>query len=89
MNTITCKEAIDSFLDAYVEQELTPELQQRFEDHLMVCPACVDYLAMYRGTIALTRAAARGEALDEPPQRLIEAILATLREPARPKTPEG
>jgi anti-sigma factor RsiW len=80
---ITCRELID-FLDRYVDGELPAPMAVKFEEHLEVCAACVDYLHSYRETIRLAGAAWREDeiAIDEVPRQLIDAILA-----ARGNTP--
>ena len=79
---ITCQQLI-AFLDAYVDGSLEDSEQQSFEEHLAVCPACVDYIASYRATIDLSRRAlsehAEAEAPPDVPPELISAILASAR----------
>ncbi|MCX4244874.1 anti-sigma factor family protein [Paraliomyxa miuraensis] len=77
---MTCRELIEDFLAAYVDDELLPEIRDRFDEHLGQCPACVSYLETYRQTMALARAASHAEPLDDPaPPPLVEAILAALQ----------
>ena len=78
---ITCRELIE-FLHLYLDGELAPERVVEFERHLSVCDSCVNYLASYRTTIALGKAAC--EDLDGPvgadvPQDLVAAILSARR----------
>jgi len=82
---IRCLDLIE-FLYAYLDDELTAEEQREFERHLAVCSACRNYLASYRKTIALEGAAAaelEGE-VAAMPEDLIAAIVASLRDSARP-----
>ena len=74
---ISCQELID-FLDRYVDGELPAPMRAKFEEHLEVCDACVDYLHSYRETIRLAAAAWRDEelAIEDVPSQLIDAILA-------------
>ena len=74
---ITCRELID-FLDRYVDGELPAPMAVKFEEHLEVCAACVDYLHSYRETIRLAAEAWHGDelAIDDVPPQLIDAILA-------------
>jgi anti-sigma factor RsiW len=80
---LTCLEVIDC-LGAYVDEELPPDLRGRFDEHVAVCSACVDYIETYRQTQALTRRAAEDEARanddDEVPEPLVQAILAAWSE---------
>ena len=74
---ITCRELIE-FLHLYLDGELPPERVAEFERHLSVCDSCVSYLATYRATIALGKAAC--DDLDSPvgaevPADLVAAIL--------------
>jgi anti-sigma factor RsiW len=76
MSLLTCHEVID-FLGAYVDGELPPPVRERFDEHVAVCPACVDYIATYRQTLQLTRRAAADEPREETaPEPLVQAILA-------------
>jgi anti-sigma factor RsiW len=74
---ITCRELID-FLDRYVDGELPAPTARRFEEHLAVCAACVEYLHSYRETIRLAGEAWNDEqiAIEDVPSQLIDAILA-------------
>jgi anti-sigma factor RsiW len=84
MSLLTCHEVID-FLGAWLDDELPPDVRSRFDEHVAVCPACVDYIETYRQTQQLARQAADDEARDEDgaPEPLVQAILAALssREP--------
>jgi anti-sigma factor RsiW len=77
---LTCREVIE-FLDDYVAGILSPARIAEFEEHLAVCPPCIDYIASYRATMELAR-----EALEAPaetagvPEELIEAILEARKE---------
>jgi anti-sigma factor RsiW len=78
---ITCRELIE-FLNLYLEGELPSERVAEFERHLSVCASCVNYLATYRETIALGKAAC--EDLDGPvgadvPEELVAGILSARR----------
>jgi hypothetical protein len=63
--------------------QATAVARARFEEHLAVCPDCVNYLHSYEETVRLGRAA-----FDEPdaplpegiPEDLVQAILAMRRE---------
>ena len=74
---ITCRELID-FLGRYVDGELPPATAVKFEEHLEVCAACVDYLHSYRETIRLAGEAWNDDELviEDVPSQLIDAILA-------------
>ena len=78
--TITCREFVD-FLDDYVDGALPAPRRGCFEEHLSECPDCVRYLASYRTTVRVARAAcAEPDAppADAPPE-LVRAILAARR----------
>lgn len=74
---LTCKELIE-FLDDYVSGAQTSEVRVAFEEHLAICPECVDYLAQYRAAPRLARAALDGGA-PAAPEDLIQAILNSRR----------
>jgi anti-sigma factor RsiW len=74
---MTCRELIE-FLDRYVDGALPAPMAVKFEEHLEVCDACVEYLHSYRETIRLAGEAwAEDEiAIEDVPSQLIDAILA-------------
>jgi anti-sigma factor RsiW len=43
---VTCRDFADFLLD-YVEGELPTETRQRFDEHMAICPDCVQYLRHY------------------------------------------
>lgn len=79
---MTCRDFVDFIMD-YLEGGLPPGVQEPFEHHLSICPACDRYLSRYKATVAAGRAA-----FDEPdaplpddvPQELVSAILESLRQ---------
>lgn len=78
---MTCQEFIDFLMD-YVDDVLPTEQRAQFDEHLSDCPECVNYLASYRATTALGKAAFKptDSALPtEVPRDLIQAILAARR----------
>ncbi len=72
---MTCRELHD-FLAAYLERELPPEQLAEFERHMRLCPPCVRYLATYRKTIEMCRAAQEPPEHEPIPEELVRAILA-------------
>jgi len=78
--SITCRELIE-FLDDYVADALPADQRERFEAHLEICPACVDYLASYCDTMRLEAEAFDGDAplVDAVPEELVRAVLASRR----------
>ncbi len=73
---MTCRELI-GFLDRYVDGELSAPIAAKFEEHLEVCAACVEYLHSYRETIRLAGEAWKDDiAIEDVPRELIAAILA-------------
>jgi anti-sigma factor RsiW len=80
---ITCRFLIE-FLDDYVEARLLPSERARFDEHLARCPACVRYLASYRGAMRAVARAARPAAVrpEDAPPELIAAILAARATPS-------
>jgi anti-sigma factor RsiW len=71
---ITCRELID-FIIEYVDGQLENTARHDFERHLGVCPSCRAYLDSYRKTMALTRAMASDERVDDVPEALVRTIL--------------
>ena len=78
---MTCREFADYIAD-YLSGELPADVRARFEQHITVCPNCVKYLAGYKATIDLGRAAFSDEAAPVPedvPDALVKAILSARR----------
>lgn len=78
---ITCRELIE-FLFLYLEGGLPPDRAVEFERHLSVCDSCVKYLATYKDTIALGKAACAeldSPVGDEVPEDLVLAIRSARR----------
>lgn len=76
---MTCQEFIDFLLD-YEEGVLPAGQRVRFDEHLAVCPDCVNYLKSYRATMALGKSvfSTGSEPLpSDVPPKLIQAILAS------------
>ena len=79
---ITCRELIE-FLDEYIASDTDEARRRIVDEHLAVCPACVNYVDSYRKTIEMGRAAFEdpsAPALADVPPELVRAILA-LRAP--------
>ena len=75
---MTCRELTD-FLADYLSDELAAPQRDAFERHLAACSACRRYLASYRATIEMGKAALRPSDDDVPPEvpeGLVHAILA-------------
>ncbi len=75
---LTCRELFE-FLADYADGELEPAERERFEEHMAVCPHCVEYLDTYRKTIELAAASRQPQDSipDDVPEDLIRAILAS------------
>ncbi|HSU13343.1 anti-sigma factor family protein [Longimicrobium sp.] len=74
----TCREVL-TFLGDYCAGELDPMRTSAFERHLQLCVSCRNYLDSYRRTIVLEREAFADPDLPDPPEELVEAILAIRR----------
>lgn len=73
---MTCREFVE-FLMEYLLGEVDRE---KFDAHLAVCPACVNYLKTYQETVRMGKLvlADPDEKLpEEPPEELVKAILAS------------
>jgi len=74
---ITCEE-FEGFVVAYLEDQLPQRQRSVFEFHLKICRECRDYLAAYRRTVELGKAAFAEPAApmpDDVPDDLIKAVL--------------
>ena len=77
---MTCREFIE-FLMEYLLGEVDRE---KFDAHLAVCPACVNYLKTYQETVRVSKAALiepDGSLPAAPPEELIQAILTARHKP--------
>ena len=78
---MTCQEFIDFLLD-YDEGVLPADQRTLFDEHLSVCPDCVNYLASYRATKAMGKSALTIGTEHLPPEvppELIQAILSAYK----------
>ena len=74
---MTCKELI-AFLMEYVDGELPPDEQHRFDRHLELCADCQTYVTSYRETVRLGKIICRpgkDELPEDVPEDLVQAIL--------------
>ncbi len=78
---MTCQELIGFLMD-YVDGELPPREQHRFERHLGLCDDCTAYVASYRETVRLGKMICRPGKQELPgdiPEDLVLAILEARR----------
>ena len=83
---LTCRE-ICEFMMAFLDGELPPEERAVFEEHLSLCPPCVQYLDSYKKTIAVGKQVMADPCgVDAPrppvPDDLVKAILAARKKQA-------
>ena len=77
---MNCKDFIN-FLNAYSDGELAEKLRASFERHMGHCPPCRHFLDGYQKTSHLARRCAHDETNhEEPPEALVNAILAACAE---------
>ena len=74
---ITCRE-FEEFVLRYLDDELPTKQKKIFEWHLRICRECREYLAAYKRTIEIGKAAlgsADESVPDDVPEDLIRAVL--------------
>ena len=49
---MNCREFYE-FILAYMEGDLPEEQRSHFEEHISLCPPCVQYLEQYRQTVEI------------------------------------
>jgi anti-sigma factor RsiW len=76
---ITCRELAELLID-FVSGELSPEHQERVEQHLSDCRLCMVYVETYKTTIRLTRHLPCAPLPPELERRLREALTDLHRE---------
>ena len=80
---MTCRDALE-FLADYLDGSLPLRQRLSLDFHLSLCSQCRDYLDNYRKTIQASRDALTDRALcEELPEELVQAILATRKQPHR------
>jgi hypothetical protein len=70
----TCKQMTDLVFD-YLNGKLGPSIKRDFEQHLRICPDCVNFLNTYKKTVSVTRSIRP----EEIPPRVQNNILDFLR----------
>jgi hypothetical protein len=70
----TCKQMTDLVFD-YLNDKLGPRIKRDFEQHLRICPDCVNFLNTYKKTVSVTRSIRP----EEIPPRVQNNILDFLR----------
>jgi anti-sigma factor RsiW len=55
MTPLTCREVVELVTD-YLDDALSPEDRERFEEHLALCPGCDSYLDQIRLTVRVVAA---------------------------------
>jgi anti-sigma factor RsiW len=77
---INCAQ-IEEFIQAYLDDELSPTEQKVFDRHLIVCPDCRRYIAAYKQTLQTLDAVSVEDrnTLADVPEDLIQAVLTASR----------
>jgi len=71
---VTCREFADFVVD-YFDGQLADAARARIDEHLTLCPDCVQYLRQYRDTVHAGRTAFDDERPAAIPDDLVRAIL--------------
>ena len=50
----TCRQMTDLVFD-YLNDKLSPSTKRDFQQHLRICPDCVNFLNTYKKTVSVTR----------------------------------
>ena len=69
---LTCREIVE-LVTAYLEDALQPSDRERFEEHLVFCDGCCNYLEQMRQTIRVS-GRVDGDIPSELEDRLLEAF---------------
>jgi len=80
---MTCRELV-ACLGDLVDGELSGAVGVECRRHLARCPGCRAYTESYETTVALTRSLSENSGMDEPPEELVTAILASRAVPPSP-----
>ena len=74
----TCRQMTDLVL-GYLTGKLSPSVKREFEQHLALCPDCVNFLNTYKKTVAVTKSVQQSDL----PARVRDNILSFLRKRMR------
>ena len=74
MTNKTCKQMTDLVFN-YLNDKLSPNVKRDFQQHLRICPDCVNFLDTYKKTVSVTRSIRP----DEIPPKVRNNILDFLR----------
>jgi anti-sigma factor RsiW len=74
-----CRDVLE-FLMSYLNGELPADQVTAFEEHLSLCPSCVNYLNSYQQTVTLGRSVAESDTEVALPEELVQAVLASQRD---------
>lgn len=74
----TCKQMTDLVFN-YLNDKLSPHVKRDFQQHLQICPDCVNFLNTYKKTVSVTRSVRP----DEIPPTVRNNILDFLRSRVR------
>lgn len=70
---LTCAELVE-LVTEYFEGTLSPAERRRFDEHLGLCPGCVNYVEQMRGTVALVGKLCEEDFAPEARDRLLLAF---------------
>ncbi len=70
---LACKDIVE-LVTAYLDDGLAPADRERFEEHLVFCDGCDNYLEQMRVTIEITGRVDAGTLPAELEERLLEAF---------------
>jgi predicted anti-sigma-YlaC factor YlaD len=70
---LACNEMVE-LVTAYLEDALEPVDRERFEEHLVFCDGCDQYLEQMRATVVMTGRVDPGGLPAELEERLLEAF---------------
>jgi anti-sigma factor RsiW len=73
IEAFSCQELVE-LVTEYLEGALTPADLRRFEEHIALCDACVEYLRQYRETIRITGTLTLNDVSPEAERELLEAF---------------
>jgi hypothetical protein len=73
-STKTCKQ-VTGLVSDYLNDKLAPAVKRDFQQHLRLCPDCVNFLNTYKKTVSVTRSIRP----EEIPPRIRDTIVDFLR----------
>ena len=76
----TCKQMTDLVFN-YLNDKLSPDAKRDFQQHLSICPDCVNFLNTYKKTVSVTRSVQPEEIPPKVRNNILNFLRGRMRKP--------